>query len=234
MSRIPPPVHPLAEIIRDADAGRFPPVDGRWSRVPTWRDGVEGIVCFTGHAVLAVGSDVSHERIAELGADGFGGAAHPRLLCGLAGPDGEIGSQDALLAGHGTGGGTGGGAAAALVPRPDLNSHPRAQYAASIRDDPRPYGYQDPARSAVAILSTGLAGLTELSFELEPDHRGGGQATGLIRAALAHVPADELVVAACAPGNAASLRALLKAGFTPLGSVQLLGRPFRRDGGGLR
>jgi hypothetical protein len=214
-------VHPLAEIIRDADAGRFPAADGGWSRVPTWRDGVEGIVCFTGHAVLALGSDISHERIAGLGADGFGGAAHPRLLCGLAGPDGWISSQDALLAGHGTGH----GGAAALVPRPDLSSHPRAQYAASIRDTPRPFGYQDPARSAVAILSTGLAGLTELSFELEPDQRGGGQATGLIRAALATLPAGELVVAAVAPGNAASLRALLAAGFTPLGSVQLLGRP---------
>jgi hypothetical protein len=212
-------VHPLAEIILAADAGRFLPADGGWSRVPTWRDGVEGIVCFTGHAVFALGSDVSHERIAELGADGFGGAAHPRLLSGLVGPDGWIGSQDALLAGHGTGAGP----EAALVSRPDLSSHPRAQYAATIRDSPRPFGYPDPARSALAILSTGLAGLTELSFELEPDRRGGGQATGLIRAALATLPAGELVVAAATPGNAASLRALLAAGFTPLGSVQLLG-----------
>jgi hypothetical protein len=218
--RVPAPVHPLAEIIQDADAGRFPAADGGWSRVPTWRDGVEGIVCFTGHAVFAVGSDISHGRIAGLGADGFGGAAHPRLLSGLAGPAGWIGSQDALLAGHGTGE----GGEAALVPRPDLSSHPRAQYAASMRDTPRTYGYPDPARSAVAILSTGLAGLTELSFELEPDRRGGGQATGLIRAALATLPSGELVVAAVTPGNAASLRALLAAGFTPLGSVQLLGR----------
>jgi len=216
--RVPPPVHPLAEIIQDADAGRFPAADGGWSRVPTWRDGVEAIVCFTGHAVFALDSRVSHERIAELGADGFGGAAHPRLLCGLAGPDGWVGSQDALLAGHGTGA----GGEAALVPRPDLSSHPRAQYAASVRDDPRTYGYPDPGRSAVAIISSGLAGLTELSFELEPDRRGGGQATALIRAALATLPAGELVVAAATPGNAASVRALLAAGFTPLGSVQLL------------
>lgn len=221
MSRIPPPLHPLAEIIRDAADGRFLPSDGGWSRVPTWRDGVEGIVCFSGHAVLALGSDISHERIAELGADGFGGATHPRLLCGLAGPDGTIGTQDALMAGYGTGE----GGEAALVPRPDLSSHPRAQYAASIRDTPRVFGYPDPARSAVAILSTGLAGLTELSFELEPDRRGGGQATGLIRSAQATLPAGELVVAAATPGNAASLRALLAAGFTPLGSVQLLHRP---------
>ena len=219
MIRVPPPVHPLAEIIQDADAGRFPAADGGWSRVPTWRDGVAGIVCFTGHAVFALDPGISHERIAELGADGFGGATHPRLLCGLTSPDGWIGTQDALLAGHGTGAGP----ETALVPRPDLSSHPRAQYAATIRDTPRTYGYPDPARSTVAILSTGLAGLTELSFELEPDRRGGGQATGLIRAALATVPAGELVVAAATPGNAASVRALLAAGFTLLGSVQLLG-----------
>jgi hypothetical protein len=38
------------------------------------------------------------------------------------------------------------------------------------------------------------------------------------------VPAGELVLSAVAPGNAASLRALLSAGFVPLGSSQL----FRR------
>jgi RimJ/RimL family protein N-acetyltransferase len=38
------------------------------------------------------------------------------------------------------------------------------------------------------------------------------------------VAAGDPVVAAVAPGNAASLRALLSAGFVPLGSLQL----FRR------
>ena len=44
--------------------------------------------------------------------------------------------------------------------------------------------------------------------------------------ALATVETGELVVAAVAPGNAASLRVLLAAGFVPLGSSQL----FRRGG----
>ena len=38
------------------------------------------------------------------------------------------------------------------------------------------------------------------------------------------LPAGQLVLAAVAPGNAASVRALLAAGFAPLGSLQL----FRR------
>jgi hypothetical protein len=40
------------------------------------------------------------------------------------------------------------------------------------------------------------------------------------------VPRDEVVVAACAPGNARALRAALSAGFEPVASVQLW-RPQR-------
>ncbi len=77
------------------------------------------------------------------------------------------------------------------------------------------------------MVSRGLAGLTEIGFELEPDHRGAGRGAELLRAALSAIPAGQLVVAAIAPGNAASLRAALAAGFRPLGSMQL----FRRAAG---
>ena len=79
------------------------------------------------------------------------------------------------------------------------------------------------------MISTGLAGLTELGFELEPERRGAGGGAALIRDALSAVPAGELVVAACAPGNAASLRALLTTGFSPLGSLQLFRRAHMHD-----
>jgi hypothetical protein len=85
-------------------------------------------------------------------------------------------------------------------------------------------GYQDPRRSALAVISRGIAGLAELSFELEPGHRGTGGGAKLARDALSAVPPCELAVASVAPGNAASLRALLAARFKPLGSLQL----FRR------
>jgi L-amino acid N-acyltransferase YncA len=82
-------------------------------------------------------------------------------------------------------------------------------------------GYPDPGRSALAVISQGIAGLTELSFELEPGRRGRGGGSRLAADALSMVPAGRLVVAAVAPGNAASVRALLSAGFRPLGSLQL-------------
>lgn len=213
--------HPLALLVESAAEGRFPPVDGGWERVPPWRADLEAVVAFTGHAVLAVDPSTPDEVLADLGADGFGGAHDPRLVAALAGPGGWIDSLDALLVRRGTGAGD---VAPRLVPRPDLADHPRVGFAARIRDDLEVLGNPRPDRSAVAVLGRGLAGLRELSFELEPARRGERIGAAFVEDALTAVPADELVVAAVAPGNAASLRALLAAGFVPLGSMQL----FRR------
>jgi hypothetical protein len=194
--------------------------------VRPWRPGLEAIVAFTGHAVFAVQPDITGHLLASLGADGFGGAHDPRLITKLAGPDGWIDSLDMLMAAHGTGRP---GDTPALVDRPDLAGHPRVEFAAGLRDQPRIMGYRDPRRSALVIISTGIAGLTELSFELESGHRGTGGGATLARDALSVVPSGQLAVAAVAPGNAASVRALLAAGFTPLGSLQLFrrGEEFR-------
>jgi len=203
--------------------GRFPAPDGGWRRVPPWRPGLEAVISFTGHAVFAMAPDITDDRLASLGADGFGGAHDPRLISALAGPDGWIDALDMLMAARGTGRA---GLPARLVDRPDLAIHPRAGFAARLRDNPRVLGYPGPGRSALAIISRGIAGLTELSFELEPGRRGQGGGAGLAADALTVIPSGQLVVAAVAPGNAASVRALLSAGFVPLGSLQL----FRRAG----
>ncbi|AWB94170.1 N-acetyltransferase [Aeromicrobium chenweiae] len=207
-------------MIASAADGRFPPVDGGWQRVPPWRPGLEAVVAFTGHAVFAVSPDVTDADLSRLGADGFGGAHDPRLVSALAGQDAWIDVLDVLLVARGRG-----SRLSDLVRRPDLARHPRALHAAAIRDDVEVLGRPDPARSAVVTLGRGVGGLCELSFETELDHRG-GSGVALIEAALAAVPQDRVVVAAAAPGNAASLRALLGAGFAPVGSIQL----FCRDG----
>jgi hypothetical protein len=133
-----------------------------------------------------------------------------------------------LMAARGTGRA---GVPPRLADRPDLATHPRAQFAAGIRDRLRPMGYPDRRRSALASIGRGIAGLTELSFELEPARRREGRGAELISDALTAVPAGQLAVAAVAPGNAASVRALLSAGFVPLGSVQLFRRAGDQRGG---
>lgn len=211
MTPVPDRTHRLlARILVDAADGRFPDADGSWVQVAPWRAGVEAVVAFTGFAVLAVDGPVVGP------VDGFGGAHDPRLIAALAGPGGWIDSLDALLVARGTGG------PPALVARPDLAGHPRVAFARSVRDDVRVLGRH--RGDELAVLAHGIAGLTELSMEVPPAARGGAGGA-LVRDALASVLPGEVVLAACAPGNAASLRTLLAAGFAPVGSSQL----FRRD-----
>lgn len=218
--------HPLARIITAVAAGEHLDPDGSWHRVEPWRDGLEAVVAFTGRALFAISSDVGDRDLAALGADGFGGAHDPRLIAAIAGPGAWIDSLDALLVARGTGAGD---VPARLVVRPDLRDHPRALLALDLRDDVEVLGRPGDSGSTVVTLGRGVGGLRELSFEVDPAERGGAGAR-LVREALTVVPAGDLVAAAVAPGNAASLRAVLAAGFTPVGSVQL----FRRAGGGER
>jgi len=221
--------HPLAALISAAADGRFPDRDGGWRRVPPWRPGLEAIVSFTGHAVFALAPDIPDRVLVSLGADGFGGAHDPRLIAALAGPGDWIDCLDMLMAGRGTGRA---GVPPRLADRPDLATHPRARFAARIRDQAQPLGYPDRQRSALAVIGRGIAGLTELSFELEPSRRAEGHGAQLVSDALTAVPEGQLAVAAVAPGNAASVRALLSAGFVPLGSLQLFRRASDQPGSG--
>lgn len=207
--------HPVAILLQDAAARRHPPADGGWTRVPPWRGGVEAVLAFTGHAVLAVGADVDDDALARLAPDGFGGAHHPRVLLALAGDDGWVDSLDVVLHARGTGG------RSDLVPRPDLAEHPRARHAREVRSDVQVLGRPGGGTSLVT-LARGLGGLTEVSVELDPHERGRDRGMALFTAARAAAADGEDVVASVAPGNTASLRAALRAGFVPLGSVQLL------------
>jgi hypothetical protein len=216
-----PADHPLAHVVTSYANGDVLAPDGGWQRVEPWRPNLEAVVAFTGRAVFAISPDVADDDLVALGADGFGGAHDPRLIASLAGPGAWIDSLDALLVARGTGAADG---RPRLMARPDLLDHPRARLAAELRDNVEVLGRPDDSDSTVVTLARGVGGLRELSFEVDPARRGGSGAP-LVRDALALVPAGELVVAAVAPGNAASLRAVLAAGFAPVGSLQL----FRRD-----
>ncbi len=207
----------LGDVLRAAADGSFPVEDGAVEVVPPYLPGVEAVVAFTGHAVAA--TTLPPESLVGAGADGYGGATCGAVLDVLAGPYGDVDTLDVLLVHRGTGW--------SLLPeRPDLVDHPRVRHARTWRQDVYVHG---DARGLVTVAH-GLGGLAEMSFEVPPDRRGRGHGRALLGEALGLVPAADPVLLAVVPGNAASLRSALGAGFVPIGSVQLVrpGRPRRR------
>lgn len=210
-----PGAHPLREIIAAIGDGRYPVADGGWTRVPRWRPGLDAVVAITGHAYLALPAppaDPSDGELDALGCNGFGGAHHPRVALAIAGEGAEIGVLDMLMVARASGSGP------RLVRRDDLAGHPRVLSAGAVRDEVTSWGYPDPARLDVASIGRGIAGLTEIGIEAERP----GSGSRLAADVLATLPAGELVLAAVSPGNARSTLSLLRAGFGPIGSVQLI------------
>jgi ribosomal protein S18 acetylase RimI-like enzyme len=64
----------------------------------------------------------------------------------------------------------------------------------------------------------------EFAFEVEPAARHRGLGRRLALAARTFAPQDTAIFAAVAPGNVASVRALLSAGFRPIGGEVLFAR----------
>ena len=67
-----------------------------------------------------------------------------------------------------------------------------------------------------------MAGRWEVALEVEPGYRGKGLGRELAAAARHLVPEGTPLWAQIAPGNAASVRAFLAAGFRPVGAEALL------------
>jgi len=202
--------HPLADVLRDAARGVFPPVDGRVTVLPDLPGGRRAVVSFTGHSVIA--ADVDAAELIGLGADGWGGANHPRVLLRLAEPDGTVGTTDALLTARATGDGD------PLPERADLADHPRVRHARRARDAVRVHADD----TGLVTVGSGLGGVVELGIELFAPGAIPGTGRALIRRALATIPSGTPVFAGVTGGNARSLRSFLSAGFVPIGSVTLV------------
>ncbi|NNM48033.1 N-acetyltransferase [Knoellia koreensis] len=207
--------HPVAEFLLSAWHAPHGAVDGSWVRMPPWRDGLGAVLAVTGRAAVVAPSDVTDAELSALGVDGWGQAHDPRVMSRLAGSRGWVDVLDAVLVVEGTG-----RPDPAVVPKPGLRHHPRVSHALALRDEVEVHGYEGDDET-VLTLARGVGGLAELSFELAPARRGQGGGSALAAAARGLVPEGEPLVACVSPGNVASFRALLRAGFTPIGSVQL-------------
>ena len=97
-------------------------------------------------------------------------------------------------------------------------AHPRIARALRYRDDVRAW----QADGGVVLLGRGVAGRWEVAIEVDPAVRGRGLGRALAAAARHLVPGGAPLWAQIAPGNAASVRAFLAAGFLPVGAESLL------------
>jgi hypothetical protein len=107
----------------------------------------------------------------------------------------------------------------ALSPARELDAHPRVARSYRIRTDVSVYQTEDGA--GLLTLGRGLAGRWEAGFEVAEGARNRGLGRGLASAARHLIPSGAYLFLQVAPGNAASLRAILAAGFVPLGSELL-------------
>jgi hypothetical protein len=126
------------------------------------------------------------------------------------------GTYDALLVTIGDASG-----APAWLRRADDLAHPRLERASRYRDIESVW--TDDAGSLL-MVGRGLCGRWEVGYEVAPDHRGAGVGRSLVGAARGLVPAGEPLWAQVAPGNAASMRSTLAAGFVPVAAEVLFMR----------
>jgi GNAT superfamily N-acetyltransferase len=203
----------LADLLDAAAGGVYPAPDGLLEVFPSPPGLADAIVAFTAHTVVA--ADVDPEAVAEqLPAGSLSAPLQPLFLSWLATElRSQAGSLDVLL--------VAGGAKAAGVELVELTEadHPRLRRAHRYRNDLRVYA--PVGGGALIILGRGLAGRHEVSIEVDPEWQGKGLGRSLAQSARALVPAQEPLFAQVAPGNAASLRAFLAAGYRPVGAEVL-------------
>jgi GNAT superfamily N-acetyltransferase len=206
-------VSKLGELIEAAERGVFPPADMGVSHVPQPTDKHAAVIGFTAHIIVA--ADVAPEWVATHLPPGDPGAAfNPPFLGALEQAlNKRVNNIDAILVAPALAGPPG----LDLAPVEDQN-HPRVRRALRYRDDVRVW----TTAGGVLTIGRGLAGRWETGFEVDPAHRGRGLGRALARAARHLTPDGRPMWAQVAVGNAASLRAVLAAGFVPVGEETLL------------
>lgn len=204
--------HPLHTLFDAVIRGVFPPADGTTNVLPRPAGAIGAILSFTAHHIVAADIDpawvetrcprydlqapLAPKFVLEMAARlGTQPSASRLVLCA----PGSQGEPDLRLV------------------RLDLDPVlPRVARAQRYRTDIRVYA--TPDRSGMLTLGRGLAGRWEAGFEVVPQSRGHGLGAALATASLYLVGPDQGVFMQVAIGNVASLRSVLRAGFSPIGS----------------
>ncbi len=202
----------LAGLLAQVERGEALPTDPRLSIVPA-PDGNPAVLSFPGRIVIAAELDpawvAAHVPDGDLSAP-----MNPPFLHACERKLGRrVNSVDVLLLGPAAAGPP----EVALREVADLD-HPRVRRARRYR----PHLRVLTTEGGVLVVGQGLAGRWEAAIEVDPAHRGRGLGRALASAARHLVPAGRPVWAQANPGNAASVRAFLAAGYRPVGAEALL------------
>jgi hypothetical protein len=205
----------LAALLDGVAAGRYLPPDGGVTILPQPSPRDAGVLAFTAHSVVFTDADPAWVR-GQLPPGDLSGPLLPRFLQALCAETGRRANSTDILC-----------AAAALPGPPRLAlaadgsaSHPRVARALRHRDCVQAWR----APGGIVLIGRGVAGRWEVAVEVEAGYRGKGLGRELAIAARHLVPESEPLWAQIAPGNAASVRAFLAAGYRPAGAEVLLPR----------
>jgi GNAT superfamily N-acetyltransferase len=203
----------LAALLDGVAAGRYPPQDGSVTILPQPSPRDCGVIAFTAHSVVFTDADPAWVR-GQLQPGDLSGPLLPPFLQALCAATGRRANSTDVLC-----------VAAPLPGPPQLAlapgtpfGHPRAERALRHRDDVQVF--QTPG--GIVLIGRGVAGRWEVAVEVEPGYRGKGLGRELAAAARHLVPDGAALWAQIAPGNAASVRAFLAAGYRPAGAEVLL------------
>lgn len=207
-------IHPVSDLLAGVAAGRLPPADAAVQVHPQPPGRSAAVLAFTAHHVVAadVHPDWVHDRMDP---QDLGSPMKGAFLVALA----ELlrrrqGALDAVLVAPGRAGGP------ALDLEPMAGDHPRLARAHRYRTEIRAYAVPE-APGAMVLVGRGFAGRWETAFEVPQGEQGRGYGRALAAAARHLVPPGEPVWAQVSPGNAASLRTVLAAGYLPVGAEVL-------------
>lgn len=220
-----------AAILRATARGDAPPVDGLVEVVPRPAGVVAALLAFTGHHVLA--ADIEPAWVAaRLAPWDLSAPYGPPFLAALAERvAAPAGTLDIVLVAPPRAGAAARSSAGSSARAPDLRRLAGAPADAVIAESPHPRRdetvWQTADGAATLVLGRGLADRWEIRFDVEPPARGRGLGRALAAAAPGLAPDGDLVFAQVAPGNVASLRALLAAGYRPIGAEVLFFEPGR-------
>jgi len=203
----------LAAILDAVAAGKFPAPDGRVTILAQLSARDAGVIAFAGHSVIFADADPTWV-VKQLPAGDLAAPMSPAFLHALARRTRRVAHTTDMLT-----------CAPALPGEPDLeltpepdDAHPRIARALRYRDEVQTWR----APGGVVLIGRGVAGRWEVAVEVDECRRGRGLGRSLATAARHLVPGGAPLWAQISPGNAASVRAFLAAGFQPVGAEALL------------